>query len=105
MDNFKDYSARNTYASHGLEILKRAVLEVSYQQHKDAEELGGQSSLRPTDIRERLDLPRRGTLIHEILMHIKADGHAEWLGSNGRWDITENGIKVIVTFFKIKTGR
>ena len=88
-------NTRNTYAAYGLEILKRAVLEVLYQQQKDAEELHGQSSLRPTDIRERLDLPRRGTLIHEILMHIKADGHVEWLGSNGRWDITENGIKVI----------
>ena len=88
-------NTRNTYASYGLEILKRAVLEVLYQQQKDTEELRAQSSLRPTDIRERLDLPRRGTLIHEILMHLKADGHVEWLGSNGRWDITENGIKVI----------
>ena len=88
-------NTRDTYAFHGLEILKRAVLEVLYQQQKDAEKLRVQSSLRPTDIRERLDLPRRSTLIHEILMHIKADGHAEWLGSNGRWDITENGISLI----------
>ena len=28
-------------------------------------------------------------------MHITADGRAEWLGANGQWDITENGIKVI----------
>ena len=51
--------------------------------------------LRPTDIREQLDLPRRRTLIREILMHLAADGHAERLGSSGRLDITENGIKVI----------
>lgn len=88
-------STRNTYASHGLEILKRAVLEVLYQQQKDAEELRGQSSLRPTDIRQRLDLPRCGTLIREILMHLARDGHAERLESSGRWDITENGIKAI----------
>ena len=88
-------NTRNTYATYALEILKRAVLEVLYQEQKNAEKKWGQSSLRPTDIRERLDLPRRGTLIHEILMHIKADGHVEWLGTNGRWNITENGIKVI----------
>lgn len=88
-------NTRNIYASYGLGILKRAVLEVLYQQRRDAEELPGQFFLRPTDIRERLDIPRRGTLIREILMHLKADGHAEWLGSSGRWDITENGIRVI----------
>ena len=88
-------STRNIYASYGLGILKRAMLEVLYQQQKNTEELGRQSSLRPTDIRQRLDLPRRGTLIREILMHLNADGHAEWLGSSGQWNITKNGIKVI----------
>ena len=88
-------NTRNTYAAYGLEILKRAVLEVLYQQQKDAEELPGQFFLQPTDIRERLDIPRHGTLIHEVLMHLAADGHAEWLGSSGRWDITENGISLI----------
>ena len=34
-------NTRNTYASYALEILKRGVLEVLYQQQKDAEELGG----------------------------------------------------------------
>ena len=88
-------NARNTYASYGLEILKRAVLEVLYEEHKDAEELRVQSPLQPTNIRERLNLPRRGTLIREVLMHLAADGHAERLGSRGQWKITENGIKVI----------
>ena len=88
-------NTRNTFASYGLEILKRTVLEVLYQQQKDAEELRVQSSLRPTDIRQRLDLPGRGNLIRGILMHLAADGHAEWLGSSGQWKITENGIKVI----------
>lgn len=88
-------STRNTYAFYGLEILKRAVLEVLYQQQKDAEELRVKSSLQPTGIREQLDLPRRGTLIREILMHLAGDGHAERLGSSGRWNITGNGIKAI----------
>ena len=34
-------------------------------------------------------------LIRQILMHLAADGHAEWLGSSGQWDITENGISLI----------
>ena len=88
-------NTRNIYASYGLGVLKRAVLEVLYQQQKDAEELRVQSSLRPTDIRQRLDLPRRDTLIREVLMHLAGDGHAENLGSSGQWNITENGIQVI----------
>lgn len=28
-------------------------------------------------------------------MHLARDGHAERLGSSGRWDITENSVKVI----------
>ena len=88
-------STRNTHASYALEILKRAVLEVLYEEHKDAEELEGQSSLRPTDIRVRLDLPGRGNLIRGILMHLKVDGHAESPGSSGQWNITENGIRGI----------
>ncbi len=88
-------NTRNEFASYGLEILKRAVLEVLYQQQKNAEKLGVQSSLQPTGIREQLGLPRRGTLIREILMHLAGDGHAEKLGPSGRWNITENGIKVI----------
>ena len=88
-------STRNTYASYALEILKRAVLEVLYQQQKDAEELRVQSSLQPTGIRKQLDLPRYGTLIREILMHLAGDGHAKKLGSSGRWNITEKGIKAI----------
>ena len=34
-------------------------------------------------------------LIVGILNHLVEDGHAEWLGSSGRWNITKNGIKVI----------
>ena len=88
-------NTRNTFASYALEILKQAVLEVLYQQQKDAEELGVQSYLQPTNIRQRLDIPRRGPLIREVLMPLAVDGHAERLGSRGQWKITENGIKVI----------
>ena len=88
-------NTRNEFASFGLEILKRSVLLVLYEQQVYSPH---KPYLRLTDVRERPGLPRlceHNSLIHGILMHLADDGHAEWLTYGGLWQITEEGASVI----------
>ena len=96
-------STRNTYASYGLEILKRAVLEVLcegtdivYEKSPYTQYTQGRV-LTAGAIRERLDIPQpqrmsasTNALIHGILDHLYHDGHAYHYVSVG-WGITEEG--------------
>ena len=72
-------NTRNTFASHGLEILKRSALFVLYTARDE------KLFVRQDEVRERLGIPkidysndpaRHNALIFGILMHLKDDGYA-----------------------------
>ena len=87
-------NTRNTFASYGLEILKRAFLLVLY----DARDEG---FIPQREIRERLDIPRIApsaenwnSLFFGILSYIQDDGYAHHEVGCG-WQITEKGVSLI----------
>ena len=98
-------NTRNTYASYGLEILKRAVLEVLYE-GTDVAPIRGSSNdhgrlLEAGEIRERLGLPHSeyiasstSALIHGILGYLKDNGYAHHYVRQG-WQITNEGVSLI----------
>ena len=101
-------NTRNEFASYGLEILKRSVLLVLYEQYVSGPshkrflrlgKIGEQLGIRPRDI-PPLDIRPSGKdalmegLTRGILAHLLNDEDVEWLGS-GRWQITQKGISVI----------
>lgn len=90
-------NTRNTFASIGLEILKRSVLLVLYEEHKS----GDRQRLRRLQISERLDIKKpHGSdannvpLIEGVLMHLQEDGDVESNAVN-RWQITAEGVSSI----------
>ena len=99
-------NTRNTYASYGLEILKRAVLEVLYEEGTDVAPIKRSHydvgrRLTAGEIREQLGLPSpqytagsTNALIHGILGYLKDDGYAEHYVHQG-WQITNEGVSFI----------
>lgn len=97
-------NTRNTFASMGLEILKRSVLLVLYEGTDIVYERsphGPGRILTAGQIRQRLDLLQpqyvcasTNALIHGILDHLYHDGHAYHYVGVG-WGITEEGVSVI----------
>lgn len=92
-------NTRNEFASYGLEILKRSVLLVLYEQYVSGpshrrfltiKEIGEQFDIRPIGRYTNMN-----GLTHGILLHLLDDEDAEWLGKSGRWQITQKGISVI----------
>ena len=89
----------NEFASYGLEILKRSVLLVLYEQHTFGPPHRRFMTLK--EVGERLDIRPIGRytnmngLTHGILLHLLDDRDAEWLGKAGRWQITKKGVSVI----------
>ena len=90
-------NTRNTFASYGLEILKRSALLVLYEETRD----GG--LIKQDVVRVRLGIPkidysldpaRHNALIFGILMHLKDDKYAYHNVGYG-WQITEKGVSVI----------
>ena len=91
----------DTYASLGLEILKRATLQVLYQAHLQARHPLAQPYLGLNQVRERIGLIKvvdpthhSNALIRGILDYLRDDRYVEFLLDN-RWQITEAGIAVI----------
>ena len=91
-----DYTPK-TAAQWGLEILKRSVLEVLYEEHVS----GNPLKLTRAEISERSDLQMPGgrnidnvPLIQGILFHLREDKLVENNAIN-RWWITEKGISII----------
>ena len=89
-------NTRNAFASYGLEILKRSVLLVLYEEH-----LGEQQRLTRIEISQRFGIKKPGgrdidnrPLIEGILRHLAED---EVVDSNAvnRWQITEKGVSLI----------
>ena len=74
----------NEFASYGLEILKRSVLLVLYEQHTFGPPHRRFMTLK--EVGERLDIRPIGRytnmngLTHGILLHLLDDRDAEWLG-------------------------
>ena len=100
-------NTRNTYVSHALEILKRAVLEVLYE-GTDVSPIKKVSPyvrgclLTAHDIREQLGLPQpqyiannTNGLIHGILGYLKDNRYAEHYVGQG-WQITNEGVSLKV---------
>ena len=90
-------NTRKTFASFGLERLKRAVLDVLYDQQTSGET----RRLRRRQICQRFgisapkdrvsdNVPR----IQGILYHLREEGHVESNAVN-RWRITPEGVSVI----------
>ena len=98
-------NVRNEIASHGLEILKLAVLHVLYEETDvadvEARFVSGRV-IRPNAISKILHIPfinaKRGeyeySLIQGVLDHLNTQGHARWYHSQG-WAITKEGIAEI----------
>lgn len=88
-------NTRNTYVYFGLEILKRSVLLVLYQEHLECSHPRG---LPQEVIRERLDIPKgrsgANKLIRGILEILEIQETVEYLGP-GSWKITAEGIRLI----------
>ena len=89
-------NTRNTFATFGLEILKRSVLWVLYEEH-----LGERRRLTRIEISQRLGIKKPGgrdidnrPLIEGILIHLAEE---EVVNSNAvnRWQITEKGVSLI----------
>ena len=81
--------------SSGLATLKRTALEALYEQYVEGQP--DKPYLLIRILRDRSGLPKpkqspNNDLTHGVLMHLAEDGHAEWLGEGGRWQITEKGI-------------
>ena len=90
-------NTRNTFASYGLEILKRAVLLVLYEEQTSGE----RRRLTRLQISERFGIKKPGgkdidnvSLIEGILLHLREDRVVESNAGN-RWRITEKGIALI----------
>lgn len=90
-------NARKTSAQWGLEMLKRSVLEVLYEEKTS----GDSQKLGRLQISERSDIEKPGgrdidnvPLIEGILLHLREDETVESNAVN-RWWITEKGILLI----------
>ena len=85
---------RNEFAAYGLEILKRSVLLVLYE-----ENLG--EKLKPDKIRERLGIPPLppyqggAMLVTDILERLKLDELVDDSTRREGWEITAEGIEFI----------
>ena len=89
-------NTRDAFASYGLEILKKAVLLVLYEEH-----LGERRRLTRIEISQRFGIKKPGgrdsdnrPLIEGILMHL-ADEEGVDRNAVNRWQITEKGVSVI----------
>ena len=97
-------NTRNAFASYGLEILKRSVLLVLYEQTEIADKVSPYPQgrvLTAGAIRERLDILRPlvisgnvNALIQGVLDHLQHHGYAHHYSSHG-WAITEKGVSLI----------
>ena len=89
-----NHNTRDIFAD-GLDILKRSVLSLLYQQHKkeppfltitDIYPLLGIKRLKPN----QLTVPDQ--LVHGILLRLRHQKYAEYIGPNGKWQITDAGV-------------
>ena len=84
----------NENIRNALEVLKRATLQVLYEQH-----VKGIQYLGIKEVRERLGIPpspgrHPNDMICHFLLHLEADGYAEHTPRD-RWQITPEGVSLI----------
>ena len=90
-------NTRDIFAE-GLDILKRSVLFLLYEQHKKYPPF-----LTITDIYSLLEIkqlePKQQTrvdqLVHGILLRLRHKNYAEYIGPRGEWQITDEGVSRI----------
>ena len=97
----------NENTRNALEILKRGVLLVLYEQYVSGpshrrfltiKEIGEQLDIRPLERdtnRPRGKHAYMNGLTQGILAHLLDKKQVEWLGEKGHWQITEKGVSVI----------
>ena len=88
-------NTRNAFASYGLEILKRSVLLVLYEERVSQCHYRG--FMRLKQVRERLGIQQvigKGDLVRSILDHLIDDGYVKYTPTD-RWNITPGGVSVI----------
>ena len=84
----------NENVRNALEVLKRATLQVLYEQH-----VSGVEYLGIKEVRELLGIPpspgrHPNDMVCHFLLHLQEDGYAEHTPRN-RWQITEKGVSLI----------
>ena len=90
-------SKNNPLNTLAVEVLKQAVLQALYEQHKS----GDHPYLDFNDIHDAIGIDRipntKDYFVHGILLRLwQEDGYAErLLGSRGLWSITEKGVQSI----------
>ena len=92
-------NVRNTFAAYGLEILKRAVLLVLYE---ETDPYPSKRILKAEKIREYLSIPKPckksvnvNSLTRGVLDHLRHEKHAHHYVDQEAWGITEKGVSVI----------
>ena len=96
---FMNHNTRNEFASYGLEILKRAVLLVLYE---ETDPYPSKRILKAEKVREYLSIPKPckksvnvNSLTRWVLDHFRHEKHAYHYVEQEAWGITEKGISVI----------
>ena len=89
-------SKNNPQNALAVEVLKQAVLQALYEQHRS----GDQPYLGFNDIHDAIGIERipntKDYFVHGILLRLwQEDGYVEHFGSRGLWKITEKGISAI----------
>ena len=90
----------DTFASLGLDILKRSTLQVLYEQHKaQTNGLSYRKDLSQEHIRLKLSIPKAyssNKLVRGILDLLYLDGYVDGHSyRTGCWEITQEGISLI----------
>lgn len=88
-------NTRNELARHGLEILKRAVLDVLYQEAKEGGIVDVETICKKLPILPTKRSGNTNSLIIGVLSHLQDDRDAEYVPYAKAGRITEKGMSVI----------
>lgn len=88
-------NTRNELARYGLEILKRAVLDVLYQEAKEGGIVDVETICEKLPILPTKNAGYTHSLITGVLSHLQDDGDAEYVRYKKAGQITKKGISVI----------
>ena len=88
-------NTRNELARHGLEILKRAVLDVLYQEAKEGGIVAVETICKKLPILPTKNSGYTNSLIIGVLSHLQDDRDAKYVSYEKAGRITEKGRSVI----------
>ena len=88
-------NTRNELARHGLKILKRAVLDVLYQEAKEGGIVNVETICKKLPILPTKTSGYTNSLIIGVLSHLQGDGDAEYVRYEKAGRMTKKGRSVI----------